>query len=171
MPQHRIRRFQDADRLAMQSFARDVPEHDLLFIGRDLRQPRVIAAWLEAIADGWIDGLVAEDDRALVGTAALVRDPLSWSAHVGEVRLLVAPERRGTGVGRDLLQAVMQIAVARNLAKLTVAMTADQDTTRALFETLGFTAEARLCAHVRDGAGQAHDLVVLAYRLPDAQGS
>lgn len=164
MPQHRIRRFQDADRLAMQAFARDVPEHDLLFIGRDLRQPRVIAAWLEAIADGWIDGLVAEDDGTLVGTAALVRDPLSWSAHVGEVRLLVAPERRGTGVGRDLLQAVMQIAATRNVEKLTVAMTADQATTRALFETLGFVEEARLSGHVRDGSGQAHDLVVLAYR-------
>ncbi|WP_043130071.1 GNAT family N-acetyltransferase [Sphingomonas phyllosphaerae] len=164
MPQHRIRRFEERDRLPMQAFARGLPEHDLLFLGRDLRQPRVIAAWLAAIADGWIDGLVAEDEGALVGTAALVRDPLSWSAHVGEIRLLVAPDRRGSGLGGDLLQAVMQIADARDVAKLTVAMTADQTGTLALFEGLGFVAEARLCDHVRDGAGRAHDLLVLAHR-------
>lgn len=165
MPQTRIRRFQQSDRLPMQAFAADVPEHDLLFLGRDLRQPRVIDAWLTAIAEGWIDGLVAEDDGRLVGTAALVRDPASWSAHVGEIRLLVAPERRGTGLGHDLLQAVMQIATAHGLAKLTVAMTADRVRTLALFDSLGFAVEARLCDHVRDGGGTSHDLIVLARPL------
>lgn len=163
MPQHRIRRFEARDRLPMQAFARDLPEHDLLFLGRDLRHPRVIDAWLTAIADGWIDGLVAEDDGALVGTAALVRDPSGWSAHVGEIRLLVAPGRRGTGLGHDMLQMVMQIAAARDLAKLTVTMTADQTGTLALFEALGFVAEARLADHVRDGEGRAHDLLILAH--------
>jgi L-amino acid N-acyltransferase YncA len=165
MPQHRIRRFDARDRPAMQAFAGDLPEHDLLFLGRDLRQPRVIAAWLSAIAEGWIDGLVAEDDGALVGTAALVRDPLSWSAHVGEIRLLVAAARRGTGLGHDLLQAVMQIAVARQITKLTAAMTADQTGTLALFEGVGFTVEARLRDQVRDSGGRTHDLLVLAHRL------
>ncbi|MDR6786847.1 N-acetylglutamate synthase-like GNAT family acetyltransferase [Sphingomonas sp. BE138] len=163
MPQTRIRRLQERDRLPTQVFAAGVPEHDLLFLGRDLRQPRVIAAWLEAIAQGWIDGLVAEEDGALVGTAALVRDPLSWSAHVGEIRLLVAPDRRGTGLGHDLLQAVMQIAATHGLAKLTVAMTADRVRTLALFDSLGFVVEARLRDHVRDGSGTPHDLVVLAH--------
>lgn len=166
MPQHRIRRFRPDDRLAMQGFARDMPEHDLLFLGRDLRQPPVIAAWLTAIEDGWIDGLVAEAGGGLVGTAALVRDPLGWSAHVGEIRLLVTPARRGSGLGRDLLQAIMQIGAARGLHKLTVAMTADQAATIALFETLGFATEARLRAHVRDGAGDTHDLVMLAHHAP-----
>ena len=164
MPQTRIRRFQERDRQPMQAFAEGVPEHDLLFLGRDLRQPRVIAAWLAAIAEGWIDGLVAEEDGALVGTAALVRDPLSWSAHVGEVRLLVAPDRRGTGLGHDLLQAILQIAAAHGLAKLTAAMTADRVRTLALFDRLGFVTEARLHDHVRDGSGTPHDLIVLAHR-------
>ena len=89
----------------MLAFAQALPEHDLLFLGRDLRHPRVIEAWLGAIGEGWIDSLVAEDETgAVVGTAALVRDPLGWSAHVGEVRLLVGSERRGAGLGRDLLE-------------------------------------------------------------------
>ena len=164
MNEHRIRRFRAADRDAMRAFAETLPEHDLLFLGRDLKHPRVIEAWLDAIEEGWIDSLVAEDgDGALLGTCALVRDPLSWSAHVGEVRLLVAAERRGAGLGRDLLEAVMAIAAEHRLAKLTARMTADQSGSIALFETLGFRGEALLRDQVRDRAGRPHDLVILAY--------
>ena len=127
---HTIRRFEPADRARVAAFAATLPEHDLLFLGRDLGHPRVIAAWLDAIAEGWIDSLIAEDldgdGRPVVGTAALVRDPLGWSAHVGEVRLLVSPERRGAGVGRDLLEAVFAIAHTHGLAKLSARMTPDQ---------------------------------------------
>lgn len=165
MGDYRIRRFRSEDRQAMQAFAAALPEHDLLFLGRDLRRPRVIAAWLTAIEDGWIDGLIAEEDGALVGTAALVRDPLGWSAHVGEIRLLVASHWRGAGLGRDLLQAAMRVASTRGVEKLTAAMTADQAGAIALFEALGFATEARLAQHVRDSAGATHDLVVLAHHI------
>lgn len=160
---HRIRGFRIADREAMIAFAESLPDHDLLFLGRDLKHPRVIAAWLGAIAEGWIDSLIAEDDGVIVGTAALVQDPLGWSSHVGEIRLLVAPERRGTGVGRDLLQAILRIASERGLAKLTAAMTPDQAGAIALFESLGFRGEALLRDHVRDRSGNPHDLAILAY--------
>lgn len=158
----RIRRFDPADRAAMLAFALCLPQHDLMFLGRDLRHPRVIAAWLSAIAEGSIDSFVAEEAGAIVGTAALVRDPLGWSRHVGEVRLLVAADRRGAGLGRDLLQAVFAAARAHALAKLTAAMTPDQAGAVALFESLGFRGEALLRDQVRDAAGEAHDLVILS---------
>ncbi len=163
MSEYRIRRFRDGDQNAMEGFATGLPDHDLLFLGRDLKHPRVIAAWLEAIGEGWIDSVVADEGGTIVGTAALVRDPLGWSAHVGEVRLLVAPERRGVGLGRDLLQALMAVAAERGLAKLTAAMTPDQTASIELFETLGFRGEALLRDQVRDREGRSHDLVVLAY--------
>ena len=160
---HRVRRFQPADRDGMAAFAQSLPEHDLLFLGRDLRHPRVIAAWLDAIEQGWIDSLIAEDEGVVVGTAALVRDPLGWSAHVGEVRLLVAGDRRGAGLGRDLLEGIFAIASAHGLAKLTAAMTPDQTGSVALFESLGFRAEALLRDQVRGRDGSPHDLAILSY--------
>ena len=168
---HRVRRFQPADRDGMAAFAQSLPEHDLLFLGRDLRHPRVIEAWLTAIEEGWIDSLVAEDSEAggvIVGTAALVRDPLGWSAHVGEVRLLVAADRRGAGLGRDLLEGLFAIASVHGLAKLTAAMTPDQGGSVALFESLGFRAEALLRDQVRDRAGNPHDLAILSYEAGKA---
>lgn len=147
----------------MQAFAESLPDHDLLFLGRDLRHPRVIAAWLEAIEEGWIDSLLAEQDGAIVGCCALVRDPLGWSAHVGEVRLLVASARRGAGLGRDLLEAVMRIASDHKLAKLSARMTTDQIGSVTLFESLGFRGEALLKNEVRDRDGGLHDLVILSH--------
>ena len=160
---HTIRRFQPADAEAMLAFAQALPEHDLLFLGRDLRHPRVIAAWQAAIAEGWIDSLIAEENGAIVGSAALVRDPLGWSAHVGEVRLLVAADRRGAGLGRDLLEGIFAVAHAHGLAKLTAAMTTDQQGSIGLFESLGFRAEAMLKDQVRGRDGTSHDLAVLAF--------
>lgn len=164
---HAIRPFEPADRDRVAAFAATLPEHDLLFLGRDLRHPRVIEAWLHAIAEGWIDSLIAEDldapGRPVVGTAALVRDPLGWSAHVGEVRLLVSPDRRGAGLGRDLLEAVFAVAHGRGLAKLTARMTPDQTGSVALFESLGFRAEALLRDQVQGRDGRCHDLAILAH--------
>jgi GNAT superfamily N-acetyltransferase len=160
---HHIRRFAPGDRDAMIAFAESLPEHDLLFLGRDLKDPRVIEAWLGAIEEGWIDSLVAEEDGKLVGTAALVRDPLGWSTHVGEIRLLVASERRGAGLGRDLLEAIYAVAAERGLEKLTAQMTPDQIGSVMLFESLGFRAEALLKDQVRDRSGNPHDLAILSH--------
>ncbi|MEG3149698.1 GNAT family N-acetyltransferase [Sphingomonas sp. ZT3P38] len=160
---HHIRRFVPGDRDAMLAFANTLPEHDLLFLGRDLRHPRVIEAWQAAIEDGWIDSLIAEDEGRFVGTAALVRDPLGWSAHVGEIRLLVAPGKRGGGIGRDLLEAIYSVAVERDVEKLIAQMTPDQIGSVMLFESLGFRAEALLKDHVRDADGRTHDLAILAH--------
>lgn len=162
---HTIRRFDAADQQAMLAFATSLPEHDLLFLSRDLKHPRVIEAWAAAIGDGAIDSLVAEDGGHIVGTAALVRDPLGWSPHVGEVRLLVSPDRRGAGLGRDLLEAIFAIAHAHGATKLVAQMTPDQTGSVALFESLGFRGEAMLRDHVRDRSGQLHDLVILSLRV------
>ena len=158
-----IRRFRASDADAMIAFATALPEHDLLFLSRDVREPRVVAAWLKAITDGEIDSLIAEDGGAIVATAALVRDPLSWSAHVGEVRLLVAPGRRNAGLGSDLLQGIFMIAKERGLAKLMARMMVDQTGSIALFEGVGFRAEAMLKDQVRGADGNSHDLAILSY--------
>lgn len=168
MTGHTIRGFKDGDEAAMLAFAQGLPEHDLLFLGRDLRHPRVVAAWLAAIREGWIDSVVAEcagngGGSAIVGTAAVVRDPLGWSGHVGEVRLLVAADKRGAGLGRDLLETAFAIAAQRGLAKLTAQMTPDQTGSIALFESLGFRAEALLKNHVRGTDGALHDLAILSH--------
>ena len=169
-----------ADEAAVLAFAQALPAHDLLFLPRNISEPRVLSAWVKEIERGAITSLLAVNDDKVVGCGTLVRDLHSWSPHVGEIRMVVSLDVRGQGVGRALSQETFALALGAGLEKFSVQMTIDQRGAIALFESLGFKAEALLRDHVRDVDGKKHDIVVLghnvtqvraqmeAYGLPDA---
>ena len=113
-------------------------------------------------AGGGVHSLVAIADGEVVATTAVIRDALSWSAHVADVRLLVLPESRGQGVGRALLEASIEHAIAQGATKLTAQMTPDQVGAITLFEESGFRGEALLRDHVLDAEGGLHDIAILS---------
>ena len=173
-----------ADEAAVLDFAQKLPAHDLLFLPRNISQPKVLSAWINEIERGGIVSLLAVRDGTVLGCGTVVRDPYSWSPHVGEIRMVVAPGIRGQGLGRALSQETFALALSTaGLDKLVAQMTVDQRAAIVLFESLGFKAEALLRDHVRDAGGQKHDIVVLghniaqfgalleAYGLPGATGA
>ena len=171
-----------SDQAAVLDFAQKLPTHDLLFLPRNISQPKVLTAWINEIERGAITSLLAVKAGKVVGCGTVVRDPHSWSPHVGEIRMVVSLDVRGQGVGRALSQETFAIALGAGLGKLSVQMTVDQQAAIALFESLGFKAEALLRDHVCDVDGKTHDIVVLghnvaqvraqmeAYGVPDAVG-
>jgi ribosomal protein S18 acetylase RimI-like enzyme len=154
-----------ADEAAVLAFAQQLPTHDLLFLPRNISQSKVLSAWINEIERGDITSLLAIRQGVVVGCGTLVRDPHSWSPHVGEIRMVVSLEVRGQGVGRALSQETFAIAIGAGLEKLSVQMTVDQQAAIALFESLGFKAEALLHDHVRDVDGKRHDIVVLGHNV------
>lgn len=144
------------------AFAAALPPIDLLFLQRDIRVDRVVAAWIEQNERGIIRSLLAFSEERLVGIAAIVRDVLSWSPHVAEMRILVASDRRGAGLGRKLMQEAFALALADDVEKLIVRLVPEQRGTIALFEEMGFRAEALLRDHVRDAEGTKHDIAILS---------
>jgi RimJ/RimL family protein N-acetyltransferase len=159
-----------ADEAAVLEFAQKLPTHDLLFLPRNISEPRVLAAWVKEIECGAITSLLAVKEGRVVGCGTLVRDPHSWSPHVGEIRMVVSLDVRGQGVGRALSQETFALALDAGLEKLSVQMTVDQQGAIALFESLGFRAEALLRDHVRDVGGKTHDIVVLGHNVAQARG-
>lgn len=158
-----LRPMRSADEKGVAAFAKALPVHDLLFLPRDITQAKVLKAWIAESERGAMTSLVAAKGKTVVGCAAIVTDPLSWSPHVGEIRVVTASSVRGEGVGRVLTHAAFALALAAGLEKLVVQMTVDQKGGIALFEALGFKAEALLRDHVRDKAGKKHDIVVLGH--------
>src|SRR5215510_7924376 len=154
-----------ADEAAVLAFAQKLPTHDLLFLPRNISQPKVLSAWINEIERGAIVSLLAVKDNAVVGCGTVVRDQHSWSPHVGEIRMVVSLDVRGQGVGRTLSQETFALALGAGLEKLSVQMTVDQQAAIALFESLGFRAEALLRDHVRDVDGKTHDIVVLGHNI------
>jgi L-amino acid N-acyltransferase YncA len=170
------------DAAAVLAFAQKLPVHDLLFIPRNISEPKVLSAWIKEIERGGMASLLAMKGNIVVGCGTIVCDLLSWSPHVGEIRMVVSTDVRGLGVGRALSQETFALALGSGLEKIVVQMTVDQTGAIALFESLGFKAEALLHDQVRDLAGKTHDIVVLghdvakvraqleAYGIPDAVG-
>lgn len=164
-----IRTFERNDVVAVARFAADLPPHDLLFLSRDIQHSRVIEAWQQAVASGEIESLIAFESDIVVATTAIVRDPMSWSPHVAEIRVLVAPPVRGFGLGRILLEESIRLAGERGATKLIARMTPDQRGAIALFEEAGFRGEAMLRDHVCDREGKVFDLAILSLDLRRAR--
>ncbi len=154
-----------ADESAVLDFAKKLPTHDLLFLPRNISEPKVLSAWINEIERGAITSVLGLKEGRVVGCGTLVRDPHSWSPHVGELRMVVSTDVRGQGVGRALSQETFLLALGAGLEKLSVQMTVDQRAAIALFESLGFKAEALLRDHVRDLDGKKHDIVVLGHNI------
>jgi len=150
---------------AILRFASAIDLHDLLFLSRDIRNPKVVAAWEDQIERGQITSIVAVSEGEICGCTALVRDELSWSPHVAEIRVVIDPDQRGSGLGRVLAQETLLIAEKAGASKVFVRATVDQVAALAVFQDLSFQPEALLREHVRDADGATHDIVVLSLDL------
>jgi ribosomal protein S18 acetylase RimI-like enzyme len=147
---------EDAERLV--DFFGELPDGDLMFIKEDVTDAHAVRAWSTRGGQDW----VALDGDVITGFVA-VRLLAGWSDHVGELRLVVHPDRRREGFGRALARHALTEAVRAGRGKVVVELAADQTPALAMFASLGFTGEALLREHIRDRDGELHDLVMLAH--------
>lgn len=154
-----------ADGPALLRFAGGLPEHDLLFLRRDITKQDGIDAWLADIARGRLTSVLALDGDEVLGYATVRGTELDWSRHVAEVRVLVSPRGRGRDLGRLLVKTAFAVALEQGVEKLFARMTLDQMGARTLFEELGFRPEALLKDEVKDRNGKKHDLLILSHDI------
>lgn len=148
---------------ALMDFFSRVPEQERTFFREPVLDRDTVESWLTT--DTGRRGIATEDGK-VAGYAAVVRLP-GWSDHVGELRLVVDPEHRQQGLGRDLARWALLQALECGLTKLVVEVVAEQEGAVAMFQALGFAAEGLLRDHVRDRHGELRDLVLLAHPVAD----
>jgi ribosomal protein S18 acetylase RimI-like enzyme len=151
---------------ALLTFFAGLPEGDLTFIREEVTDPDTVRGWAAGPGSGgrWV--AVDEAGNEVTGYVA-VRPLPGWSDHVGEIRLVVDPGRRGAGLGRELARRAVAEGIGSGLTKLVVEVVAEQGAALALFTELGFTGEALLVDHIRDRNGDLRDLMVLAHHVRD----
>ncbi len=148
-------------------FARGLPHDDLLFLREDISNSAVVDSMVRNVQDGIDFALVAEnrDARQIVGYASLHGEPMRWTRNVGEVRVIVASDYRGSGLGGRLVRDVIDAAPNFGSRKITAQMTVDQEGARGAFERLGFKEEATLHGWVTDRRGLPRDLLIMSLDL------
>jgi ribosomal protein S18 acetylase RimI-like enzyme len=149
---------------AAQAFFARIPEGDRTFFKEDVMDAGTVSAWAQ---DRRSQRMVAlAGDGSVVGYLALMPG-VGWSSHVGELRLVVDPAARGTGLGRKLARHGLSQAIQSGMTKVTVEVVADQTAAIGMFDAIGFEGEALLKDHVRDRGGQLRDLMILAHAVSD----
>lgn len=158
-----LRSMQRSDREGLLALARSIPEHDQLFLRRDITRPEVVDRWIAELEAGELATVLAVRGPAIDGYATVQPDRDTWSPHVAELRVHVALGQRGHGLGRVLTQEAFALALSAGIEKITARMTPDQTSALRTFEGLGFRVEGLLRDYVKDRTGRMHDLLVLSH--------
>jgi L-amino acid N-acyltransferase YncA len=149
-----------ADGSALLDFYRSLSDEDRLVLKDDVTTPGWLARFLAKLESGAATSLVARADGRICGEATLHRNLHGWSRHVGEIRLSVASDRRGKGLGYALAAGVVKLAIDLGLEKMVAQLVESQAAARKTFERLGFRKEAELARQVTDIRGAKRNLLV-----------
>jgi RimJ/RimL family protein N-acetyltransferase len=155
-----------ADTHRIVTFARSLPEDDLLYLRMDITKLNVVAQWGQNIKEGRTVTVLGEVNKGIVGYASLHHNEVTWQRHLGEIRMQVGPRYRSRGLGRALGGEIFALAQDLGLRKIVAQMTTDQKGAIATVERLGFRKEAVLHNFVIDRADRMRDLIVMSYDLP-----
>ncbi len=112
---------------------------------------------------------VAERGGELIGWADLAIGRRASTRHTGSLGMGVAEGYRGQGIGRRLLQAVIDHGWNMGLKRIELEVFTNNTRAVALYESMGFEHEGRLrCARLIDG--YYRDVFHMAMLHPDIEG-
>lgn len=160
-----VRQVVTADEGAMRALFAAIPNDDRSFFKEDLDEPAVLRRWVD---DERGVRLAAVDDDGRLAAVAAVWPGMGRSSHVGDLRLVVAADRRRQGLGQLLARRALIEALGRGMWKISVQVVAREQGTIDMFLALGFTAEALLRDELCTPEGERQDIILLAHIAEDA---
>ena len=156
-----LRLMTPADSHRIVTFARALPEDDLLFLRTDITKAFVVMLWGQNIKAGLTVTVLAERNQEVIGYASMHHNEVTWQRHLGELRVQVGPQYRTRGLGKILAAEIFAIAKDMGLRKIVAHMTPDQHGAIATVKRYGFEQEALLHDFVIDRVGRTRDLLVM----------
>lgn len=158
------------DRGQILGLGKGIEDRDRAFLRFDISDPEHVDRWIENLEKGRTISVLAEVDDTVVGYGNLHHNELTWSSHLGELRIFVGTEFRGTGIGKRLVGELIHIAKEIRLDRVICQLALPQTRVREMFERLGFRSEAILPDWLRSSDGAKHDLVIMSRSLIELDG-
>ena len=161
-----VKALEAGDEQALLDFFLRIPEEERFFLKEDVTAPGVVQRWVRERDFRRALALLAVDGSRIVADAVLVRRRGNSRSHIGEIRVVVAPEYRDHGLGTALIRELCDIADDAGLEKVMFELIADkeQEAIRAA-EWLGFLRVATIEGGAVDPLGHHHDVVLMAMPL------
>ncbi len=149
------------------AFFQSLPEEDRRYLRVDVTVRENVARRIKTMDNDNVRRLVAVVDDDIVADGALELSREEWTAHTGEIRLIVSREYQRKGLGMVMARELYMLATAEKLEDIVVRMARPQVAARNIFHKLGFSEEYSLPDHVLDRAGERHDLVLMRCDLAE----
>lgn len=151
---------------ALQRFFLRIPADERHYLKDDVTAPEVIQRWAEEIDYDRALPLLAWVDGAVIADGTLHRTRAGARRHVGELRVMVAPEFRNLGLGSLMMQELASIANENGLERLVYQAVADKEIAAIRAgEAIGFVQVATLPGHGKDIDGHPRDIVIMEMPL------
>lgn len=139
-------------------------DEDLRFLKDDVRDPLVVERWISNINYERVLPLVAYCDERLVGDCTLHIGAKS-GRHTGEVRIFLAPDFRGVGLGSKMIKEIEEVARKLGLMFLTAQIILDHVGLVKAFRRVGFDVRCILDDYFMTAQDQTFDIAFLTKRL------
>jgi L-amino acid N-acyltransferase YncA len=153
------------DEKAFHEFFAAIPERERMFIKHRVQDPEVIRDWCHNLDYGRHLPLLAIANGQIIGDASLHQQLGGWKRHVGRVSVLIHPKQRGQGLGRLMVEEIVEIARNLGLERAEAEFLGEQEAGMKVFALVGFRQLLKLEDHVKDMQAIKHDYVMMALDL------
>jgi L-amino acid N-acyltransferase YncA len=151
---------------AMTSFFSQVSDQEADVLRHDVRDPVLIAHWVDTLDYGRTLPLVAWDEgmERIIGVSTLHRAEGVYR-HIADVRIFVGKEYRKLGLGSCLIKELIEIGNQLGLFFLRAEILMRNDLAIKAFRQMGFEAKCTLEDHFMTHEGKTYDVMLLMKRL------
>jgi L-amino acid N-acyltransferase YncA len=158
-----------SDRDGLLDFFRRIPEEDRYSLKEDVISSSVITRWAHDLDYQRVLPILAIKEGKIIADGSLHFSRAGSRRHIGEVRIIVDPAYRRQGLGRRMMNMLIEIAEEEGLERLIFEVVSDtEETAKHTARTLGFVPVAIIPDLAKDIWGKYHDLVTMQLRLEPA---
>ncbi|HSE83600.1 MAG TPA: GNAT family N-acetyltransferase [Thermodesulfobacteriota bacterium] len=153
----------------MEFFSR-IPKKDLLIFKDDVTKRENIQSWFPCSKYKKCLQLIALRDDEIVSKGMLHQEGLYWQ-DAAELKLIVAPDYRGRGLGSQMFKILLTEGLTLNLRKIITRFAPNNKSFIRVLEHYGFKPETVLRSYSNGGNnGGYQDLMIASFNLEDWEG-
>lgn len=141
---------------------------DTRFLKDEVKNAATVHRWIENLNYDRVMPLVAYCDERLVGDVALYRG-LKSVRHVGEIRIFLAGDFRGVGLGSQMILEMCEVAKRVGIEFLRAEVILDHVKVIKAFRHLDFELKCTLDDYFMRRDGVTHDIALMIKRLTETK--